>query len=160
MVKVEGLEALLARHRFFAGMDTNMRELIAGCAANERFAAGDYIFREGDAADKFYLLRHGCVVLEIPVPARPAIQVETLDEGDIFGWSWLMPPYRTFLSARAQQLTRVISLDARCLRGKMEEDHEVGYELYRRFLPVVAERMQAARMQMIDLYGSPGAQTR
>lgn len=155
MVEVEGLSRLLREHPFFKGMNDAWRELVAGCAANEVYKAGEYIFREGQPADKFYLIRHGRVALEVHVPARAPIIVETLKDGDLLGWSWLVPPYRSSFDARALELSRLLSLDATCLRAKMEEDHSLGYELHKRFAPVVADRLAAARRQMIDMYGHP-----
>ena len=156
-MKIEGLDRLLEEHPLFQNMNDALRQVIVGCAANENFAAGEYIFREEETADKFYLLRHGSVALEIHVPGREPLVVGTLHEGDILGWSWLIPPYRWMLDARALQLTRAIGLDAKCLRGKMEHDHHLGYELYRRFMPVIAKRLQAGRLQLIDMYGTPQA---
>jgi len=155
MVHIEGLDRFLREHPFFAGMDDAYRKLVAGCAANAVFHAGEYIYREDDPADKFYLIRHGRVALEVHVPAKTPIIVETLKGDDLMGWSWLVPPYRANFDARAQELTRLVSLDAACLRGKMEKDSALGYELHKRFAPVVAARLAAARRQLIDLYGHP-----
>jgi hypothetical protein len=79
--------------------------------------------------------------------------VQTLHEGDILGWSWLVPPYQWTMDCRAMQLTRVLSLDARCLRSKYESDPTLAYELFKRFVPVLADRLEAARLQLIDMYG-------
>ena len=155
MVKVEGLERALSEHPFFEGMNDAYRELVAGCAANEVFHAGEYIYKEGQPADKFYLIRHGRVALEVHVPGKPPIMVETLTGDDLMGWSWLVPPYRANFDARAMELTRFVSLDAKCLRGKMEQDAALGYELHKRFAPIVAARLAAARRQLIDMYGHP-----
>ncbi len=153
MAEIEGLDRLLKEHPFFQGMEPTVCTIIAGCAANERFNAGDYIFREGEPADKFYLLRHGNVALEIHAPGREPIIVETLQAGDILGWSWLVPPFKWRADARAIQLVRAISLDAKCLREKYESNHDLGYELFKRFVPVMARRMEAGRLQIIDVYG-------
>ncbi|NJN46129.1 MAG: cyclic nucleotide-binding domain-containing protein [Candidatus Competibacteraceae bacterium] len=153
MSDIEGLERLLRDHRFFRDMDPKACEVIAGCAANERFNAGDYLMRQGEAADKFYLIRHGAVAQELHVPDREPIIVQTLHEGDILGWSWLVPPYQWTMDSRAMQLTRVLSLDARCLRSKYENDPTLAYELFKRFVPVLADRLEAARLQLIDIYG-------
>lgn len=156
MVAAQGLDAVLREHVFFAGLDERYRGLVAGCAANEVFPAGAYVYKEGSPADKFYLLRFGKIAIEVYVPGRAPIIVETLTGGELMGWSWLLPPYRCQFDARAVELTRLISLDAACLRGKMEDDPVLGYELYKRFAPVIAARMAAARRQMIDMYGHPG----
>lgn len=156
MVVVEGLDAELREHPFFAGLDERYRALVAGCAANLVVPGGAYVYREGEAADKFYLIRVGKVAIEVFVPGKAPIIVETLGTGDLMGWSWLLPPFRCGFDARAIELTRLISLDAACLRGKMEEDPVLGYTLYKRFSPIIAERVAAARRQMIDMYGHPG----
>ena len=154
MGEIEGLDRLLKEHPFFEGMDPKVRQTIAGCAANERFNADEYIFREGGHADRFYLIRHGRVALEIHIPGRDPIIVQTLQEDDILGWSWLTPPYKWRADARALQLVRAISLDAVCLREKYETDHTLGYELFKRFVPIIAQRIEAGRLQMIDIYAT------
>lgn len=136
-------------------MEAALRHEIAGCARNERFAANQYIHREGDAADQFYLIRHGVVAQELRIPDQEPIIIQTLHAGDILGWSWLVPPYRWTNDARAMQLTRVITLDARCLRGECAVNPTLAYELLKRFIPVIANRLEAARLQLIDVYGEP-----
>lgn len=153
MGHVEGLDVLLKEHPFFVGMAPATCEIIAGCAANERFNLGEYIIRQGDPADKFYLIRHGSVAQELRIPGREPLIVQTLHDGDILGWSWLVPPYLWTMDARANRLTRVISLDARCLRGKYEDNATLAYELFKRFIPVMANRLEAARLQLLDIYG-------
>jgi CRP/FNR family cyclic AMP-dependent transcriptional regulator len=149
------LEPLLAEHPFLKGLDPRFIELLVGCASNVRFEAGEYIFREGEEANKFYIVRRGHVALEIFAPGRGPLAVQTLGEGDVLGWSWLIPPYRWHSSARAVELTRAFALDAECLRRKCEEDHDLGYELMKRFAPVIVDRLQTTRLQLLDLYGVP-----
>lgn len=152
MVEMAGLERLLQEHPFSAGFDAKALELLAGCAANERFDAGTYLFREGGAADKFFLLRQGRVALELRVPGRDLIILETLDEGDIIGWAWIVPPYRRVFDARAVERVRAVSIDAKCLRTKFETDHSLGYEFYRRVVPLIAERLAHLRLRLVDMY--------
>jgi CRP-like cAMP-binding protein len=154
---VEGLDALMKEHPFFEGWSAEALELIAGCASNERFPAGRTIVREGAPADKFFLIRHGTVAQEIRVPGKDPLIIETLNEGDILGWSWIVPPYRWTFDARALELVRAISLDATCLRAKCEEDHSLGYDFYQRIVPVISRRLKAVRLRLVDMYApSPG----
>jgi CRP/FNR family cyclic AMP-dependent transcriptional regulator len=155
MGQVEGLDSLLKEHPFFREFEPDALALLAGCARNERFEAGAVIFRQGEAADRFFILRHGDVAVEVGIPGKGRIPLQTLHEGEILGWSWLVPPYRWGFDARALSLVRAVSLDAACLRRKMEENHELGYRLLQRFVPVMAERLTAARLQMQDLYAPP-----
>lgn len=151
---IQTLEPILSAHPFFHDLEPRYLKLIVGCAANVRFEAGQFVFREGDEANQFYLIRHGSVSLEIFAPNRGSITTQTLGEGDVLGWSWLFAPYRWSCDARAVTLTRAIALDGACLRAKCEGDHELGYELLKRFAHVIMDRLSATRLQLLDLYGS------
>ena len=119
-----------------------------------RFEAGQYLFHEGEAADQLYLLRHGRVALEIAIPGQGALTFQTVTAGEIVGVSWLIPPYRWTSDAKALELTRAIAMDATCLRRKCEEDHDLGYEMMKRVVPILIERLHNTRMQILDVYGS------
>jgi CRP/FNR family cyclic AMP-dependent transcriptional regulator len=153
---MEGLERVVLEHPFFAGLEKELGAVISGCARNLRFEAGQYLFHEGDPADEFYLVRHGVVALEICPPGGECLMISTVPEGEIVGASWLVPPYRWVHDARAVQLTRAIGLDAKCLREKCEADHHLGYEMMKRFVPILLKRLQATRLQLLDVYGKPG----
>ncbi len=152
---MEGLERIVKEHPFFAGMQNAFCELVCGCARNVRFEAGEYLFHEGEPADWFYLLRHGRVALQVTAPGRGAVTFQTVPEGEIVGLSWLIPPYRWTYDAKAVELTRAIAMDASCLRQKCEADHDLGYEMMKRFMPVLIQRLQATRLQILDVYGTP-----
>jgi CRP/FNR family transcriptional regulator, cyclic AMP receptor protein len=154
---VQTIEQLLAEAKAFNGMSEEHLALIAGCAKNNTFKDGQYLMREGDPADSFYVVRLGRVALEIFVPQRGAVTLETVEGGDLVGWSWLTPPYRVHIDARAVGSVHVVAFDAACLRGKADEDPVLGYELMRRFIPVIVERLQATRVRMLDVYGHVGA---
>jgi CRP/FNR family cyclic AMP-dependent transcriptional regulator len=151
---MESLEPILAKHAFFEGLEPAYLKLLVACASNERFAAGAYICRQGEEASHFYLIRQGRVALEIRAPQRPPIVIETLDGDDILGWSWLIPPYRWRFDARIVEPARAIALDGKCLRAKCEEDHDLGYELLKRFTHIVTQRLHATWMQLLDVYAA------
>ncbi len=149
---METLRPILADHPFLQGLENEHLDLITGCASNIRFDAESMLFQEGDEAKQFYVIRSGKVGIEMHVPGRGIVTVQTLGEGEILGWSWLLPPYRWLFSARALELTRVIALDGVCLRNKCETDHNLGYELLKRFSFLLEDRIQAMRMQLLDVY--------
>jgi CRP/FNR family cyclic AMP-dependent transcriptional regulator len=149
---VRTLEGVLAKHPFFSGLDERYLQLAVGCAANVRFNTGELIFHEGRGADHFYLIRAGRVALEIPVPGRGNLTIETLGDGEILGWSWLVPPYTWRFDARAAEMTRAIVFDGKCLRDKCEQDHELGYELLKRVIAVLGEGLDATRFRLLDVY--------
>ncbi len=149
---METLLPILAQHPFFAGLEERHLHLLVGCAANVRFDAGRYIFRGGEEANHFYLIRHGKVALDVYASERGSISILTLGEGEILGWSWLLPPYHWRFDARAVELTRAIALDGVCLRKKCEEDHDLGYELLKRFAHIIEDRLEATRLQLLNIY--------
>lgn len=155
MVQIANLEGTLAAHPFAHDLDPEMLHLVVGCCSNAVYKPGEYIFREGDAAQKFYLIRHGLVSLEIHVPQSSPIVVETLEEGEIFGWSWLVPPYRWSNDARAAEQVRLIEIDGACLRNKMENDRALGYEIYKRFVPIMGKRLATNRLRIVELAMEP-----
>lgn len=154
---MEGLERVIREHPFFKDVDLKFVALVVGCAKNVRFEAGEYLSREGGPTNQFYLLRHGRVGLEMAVPSGGAVIFQTLGAGEVLGLNWFVPPYRWMYDARAIELIRAISLDAVCLRGKLDQDHDLAYEMMRRFVPVLLERMHGLLLQTLDVYGKPGA---
>ncbi len=147
------IRELLRSHDFTRGLDDEQLAVIAGCARNLRFDQGDYIFREGESADRFYLIRHGRVALEMNIRGRGQTTIRTLQDDDILGVSWLVPPHRRTFSARVLTRTRAIGFDAVCLRGKCDADHDLGYALMMKFMPELLGRLRAARLQLADVYG-------
>jgi CRP/FNR family transcriptional regulator, cyclic AMP receptor protein len=149
---METLKSLVAEHPFARGLAERYLELLEGCASNVVFKAGEFIFREDQEADNFYLIRHGKVALEVYAAEAGAIPVTTLADGEVLGWTWLFPPYRAQFDSRAVELTRALVLDGKCLRRKCEEDHELGYELMKRVAQIVVERLEATRLQLLNIY--------
>ena len=149
---MESLESILAESAFFKGMKKEHMQLLAGCASNVHFDAGEIILQEGKVANACYLIRHGRVALEVHAPKRGAITIQTLGEGEILGWSWLVRPYHWHFDARAVEPTRAIALDGECLRQKSETDCCLGYELTKRFMLITVERLEAARFQLVNIY--------
>jgi CRP/FNR family transcriptional regulator, cyclic AMP receptor protein len=151
---MENLERTLAEHPFFAGLDESFIKLACGCARNARFEAGQFVFHEAETADHFYLIREGRVALQVSAPGRGASTFLTLGRGEVFGVNWLVPPYRWVYDAKALELTRAIAMDASCLRNKCEADHDLGYDIMKRLMPILIDRLHTTRLQFLDLYGS------
>ncbi|WP_346840106.1 cyclic nucleotide-binding domain-containing protein [Microbulbifer sp. SAOS-129_SWC] len=149
----------LCEHPFFRDMATADLGLIGGCGDNAIYAAGDYLARENEAADHFFVIRSGRIAVETFLPDRGPLCLQTLHDGDIFGWSWLFPPYLWTFDARALDEVHAIRLNGKCLREKCEADPRLGFQLMKRFARIATERLQATRIQLLDVYGqSPPVQ--
>jgi CRP-like cAMP-binding protein len=151
---MQSLQQLLIEHPFFEGLDDATVGMLVGCAQNVHFRPGEYLFREGEAADRFFVVRRGRVALDVHVPGQGAAVIDTVDEGDVVGWSWLVPPYHWFFDARAVQEVSAVAVDALCLRAKCEEDPSLGYTMMQRVAQVMYHRLQSARVRLLDLYGA------
>ena len=157
-MQTENLTEILRQHPFLAGLSEPHMQVLIGCASNVRFAEGAPLIHEGEVANKFYLVRTGRIALETDVNARGKIRIQTVGPGDVLGWSWLISPYRWHFNALAVAEVRAVALDGECLRKKCEQDHDFGYEMLSRLSHVMERRLEATRMQLLDLYTtSPGA---
>ena len=146
--------ALLAAHPFVVGMDEAQLARLAECIKEvASFPADQVIFRAGGVARNLYLILQGDVALEVPAPGSGTRIVTTLHGGDVMGWSWLFPPFRWAFDARALVPTEAVVVDGERLRQSVASDHELGYQIVWRVAREMAGRLQATRLQMLDVYG-------
>ena len=144
----------LTEHPFFEGLSEDYIELIAGCGKNVQFKEGEYLFKQGEAAESFFVIRKGNVAIEVHSPEKGALTIQTEGAGEVIGASWIFEPYRWLMDARATEPVRAVSLDGTCLRTKCEADTALGYALVLRFSQIIIERLQNTRLRLLDLYGS------
>lgn len=147
----QDLEELVAEHPFFNGLSPHQFRLLSDCAMFTKFEPDELIFREGDPANRFYLIRKGSVVLESHVMGRGRVPVQKVEAGEVLGWSWLFPPYYWHFDARAVEPTEAIFFYGAPLRDECENDHDLGYELVKRMAEVMMKRLQATRRQLLKL---------
>ena len=148
------LDEVLSHVPFFDGMPEDEIALIAGCGRNVHFDEGETILRQGDPADTFYVIRHGSVAVGNFVPPRGEIVIEAIEAGEVLGWSWLFPPYRSHFDARALSPVRATQFDGACLRDKCAADPAFGFDVVSRFAQVLMERLQWTHLRLLDLYGN------
>ena len=124
--------------------------ILAECAKEASFKAGEVLFREGEPADRFFLIESGCVALEAHDPAAGTVLVQELGLGEVLGWSWLFSPFAWRFGARAAEPTTAIVLSGAHLLIMAEKDHDFGYELMKRVAQVVIHRLQTTRKQLLN----------
>src|SRR5438477_3592155 len=148
----ESLSARIALHPFLAGMNRVQLALLTDCAMATRFQKGQTILREGEFANRFYLIETGKVILESGEGFGDPVIIETIGSGDLLGWSWMFPPYVWSFTARAIERTTAIFFYGTILREYCERDPSLGYELFKRITPIMMKRLQAARRKMLSLH--------
>lgn len=154
MVATTTLAEALRAYPELAGLSPTQLERLGEMAREARFQAGDIIFREGDGRDDFYLIVSGAVALEIRA-ANHTIRIETLMNGEELGWSSALPDSKKYFQARALKTVHALAFEGEHLREYCDEDPDFGFKFTRWMLDVVAQRLQATQLQLLDLYG-PG----
>jgi CRP/FNR family transcriptional regulator, cyclic AMP receptor protein len=149
-IETEPLTGRVALHPFLAGMNRALLSSLTDCAMATHFKKGQTILREGDFANRFYLVESGKVVLESGADFSHPVVLETIGSGDLLGWSWIFPPYVWQFTARAIEPTTAIFFYGTILREYCEKDHSLGYELFKRMSAVMVKRLQAARQRMLS----------
>jgi CRP/FNR family transcriptional regulator, cyclic AMP receptor protein len=141
---------ILRRYPYFAGLDADRLVLLARTAQENTAVAGEYFFREGDALDKIYIVVEGEVVIVATLPSKGReVVVSTINVGEIFAWSGLVPPYEATSSAKAVTACRVIAFDCPQLRSRFDEDCSLGYMMMLRLAQVMRDRIRDMRMETI-----------
>ncbi|OFZ81384.1 MAG: hypothetical protein A3K03_00170 [Bdellovibrionales bacterium RIFOXYD1_FULL_44_7] len=144
---MKSIETAIRNNPFFHGLDENYLDFIIRSAVNARFKAGDYVFREGENADKFFVIVEGKMHLGAFKPDGSETVIMSPSSADIVGWSWLIPPFRWHIDAKVSEETKLVVINAKSIRAKFSEDTRLGYELLRRFFPIMEQRLNAAYFQ-------------
>lgn len=145
----------LAGHAFAAGLTSGQLGRLAALADKVEVPGGSRLFEEGGPAASMWLIRTGRIALDLRVPGRNRLIVETLGPGDELGLSWLMPAARWQFGAVAQVTVSAFELSSHAIVSLCEADHELGYQLTRRLLGTAISRLQASRIRILDLYAAP-----
>lgn len=147
------LTIYLAQHPMFRDLTPEQIAQIASYAKLEDYPSQAFVFAQGKQADRFYIVKTGRVTVEIPSLDGEPFPIQTLSDGSMLGWSWLLPPYRWNFDARATQPSTLIVFDGEKLRAACDADPALGYQLTKRVAVLMAERLNAARLAAVRHYG-------
>jgi CRP-like cAMP-binding protein len=148
----QSLTDIFASHAFLKDLSERYRMLLASGVRPFTAAPKDTLAKEGEPAKTFFLVQSGHVELAIPTPDRGLVPIQTVGPGEVVGWSWLVPPHIWQFDCRAVDAVQGLKFDAEWLRLKCAEDHELGYLLFKQLLTVLANRLAATRLQLLDIY--------
>jgi CRP/FNR family transcriptional regulator, cyclic AMP receptor protein len=146
---VKTIATVISNHPFLSGLDPKHLRVLAGNSLRMRYEPGDLIFREGDPANRFYLIEEGQVALESTRRDESPVRLQTIGPGDVLGWSWLFPPYYWHFDAVVTEPVTAIFFYGTRLREQCEQDHDLGYELMKRMTQVIIQRLQATRKRLL-----------
>jgi CRP-like cAMP-binding protein len=148
----EELGRILAEHPFMEGMSPEHLEKLVDMAEKTHFEAGKLIFQEGQHADNLYLILKGRVNLEVFNLDQDGLVILTVEDGEVLGWSWFVPPYRWRFDAKAVAPTDVLKFHVTELMQLCEEDTRFGYDFMKRMAAIVDQRLNAAKEHLLRSY--------
>lgn len=145
---------ILRAHPFFKDCTDDEVHLISQCGEHRAFEKNNFLAKENNKADVFYLIIKGRVAICTTTPNKKNNTIQTISDEEMFGWSWLFPPYQWMFDAIALDKTSTITLNGDCLKQKIENDSALGYKLMKQFSLMIIQRLNATRLQLLDIYGS------
>lgn len=137
---------------FLARLSPDTFDKLLAMGTTLRFGPSQTIFREGDPANFLYMVKTGHVALEMHIPSKGRRTFFTVGPGELFSWSALVEPRIETASARAMEGTEVLAVPADKLLDCFENDHKLGFELYRMLAELITIRLIATRLQLIDTF--------
>ena len=137
---------------FLRDLEPKHLEILSSMATEVSFVEDEIVFREGSIGDQLYLIQQGQIAIEVYSSGRTGTIILTVGPGQLLGWSSLFSGKHKTAKGRAVTPTQAIAIDAKKLRAACEADHDLGYLLGWRVAEVIANRLKATRMQLLDVY--------
>lgn len=146
----------LSSHEFFSGFNDDILKFLCECSSMHEIKKGQILFRQGENADKFYVLRNGCISIQMPAIMGPNLEIQTLGKDQVLGWSWLIPPFKWSFQAMAEEDSGLLMFDGTAILARCEREPKFGYELLKKFAALMSMRLDAARQKMMDEWNPAG----
>ncbi len=152
----QSITEYLSTHAFFSALSEDFVTLLCESVNTLEIKKGQVLFRQGDRADKFYIVRNGRISIQIPALMGPTLEIQDLSADQVLGWSWLISPYQWHFDARAVEDSELLEFDGTRILAKCEQEPKFGYALLKRFAALMSERLDASRQKMMDEWNPDG----
>lgn len=146
----------LSAHEFFSEFSDNILNFLCECSSTHEIKKGEILFRQGEHADKFYVIRNGRISIQMPAIMGPTLEIQNLGKDQVLGWSWLISPYQWTFQAKAEEDSELLRFDGAAILARCEREPKFGYELLKRFAGLMSVRLDAARQKMMDEWNPAG----
>ena len=152
----QSIAEYLSAHEFFSELSEDVLKFLCECASAREIKKEQILFRQGERADKFYVIRNGRISVQIPALMGPTLEIQALGQDQVLGWSWLISPYQWNFQAKAEEDSELLEFDGTAVLARCEQEPKFGYELLKRFAALMSERLDAARQKMMDEWNPVG----
>jgi len=146
----------LSAHEFFSEFSDDVLKFLCECSSTREIKKGQILFRQGEHADKFYVVRNGRISIQMPAIMGPTLEIQTLGKDQVLGWSWLISPYQWNFQTKAEEDSELLQFDGTAILARCEQEPKFGYELLKKFAGLMSVRLNAARQKMMDEWNPAG----
>lgn len=151
-MKATELREIVKNQDFLKDMKSEYLDILMGCVSYITYKKGHFILTQNGKADQFHIIHHGKVHIEVAAGDKGPVTIQVLSDGDVLGWSWLIPPYKWRFDALIVDPTTVLTFDGKFLREKCEEDHSFGFDMLKRMASVITYRLLFTRKELMDFH--------
>ena len=152
----QSITEYLSAHEFFSEFSDDVLKFLCECSSMHEIKKGQILFRQGEHADKFYVVRSGRISIQMPAIMGPTLEIQTVDEDQVLGWSWLISPYKWNFQTKAEEDSELLQFDGVAILARCEQEPKFGYELLKKFAGLMSVRLNAARQKMMDEWNPVG----
>jgi CRP-like cAMP-binding protein len=146
----------LSAHEFFSELGDDVLKFLYECSSTREIKKGQILFRQGENADKFYVIHNGCISIQMPAIMGPSLEIQTLGKDQALGWSWLISPYKWNFQTKAEEDSELLTFDGTAILARCEQDPKFGYQLLKKFAGLMSVRLNAARHKMMNEWNPDG----
>ena len=152
----QSITEYLSAHEFFSQFRDDDLKFLCESSSTREIKKGQILFLQGEHADKFYVVRSGLISIQMPAIMGPTLEIQTVDEDQVLGWSWLISPYRWNFQTKAEEDSELLQFDGVAILARCEQEPKFGYELLKKFAGLMSVRLNAARQKMMDEWNPVG----
>ena len=152
----QSITEYLSAHEFFSEFSDDVLKFLCECSSTREIKKGQILFLQGEHADKFYVVRSGRISIQMPAIMGPTLEIQTVDEDQVLGWSWLISPYQWNFQTKAEEDSELLQFDGAAILARCEQEPKFGYELLKKFAGLMSVRLNAARQKMMDEWNPVG----
>lgn len=152
----QSITEYLSTHEFFSELSDDKLKILCEYSSTHEIKMGQLLFRQGENADKFYIVRNGLISLQMPAIMGPVLEIQTVEKDQVLGWSWLIAPYKWNFQTKAEEDSELLQFDGAAILARCEQEPQFGYELLKRFAALMSAGLNAARQKMMDEWNPAG----
>ena len=152
----QSITEYLSAHEFFSEFSDDSLKFLCECSSTREIKKGQILFLQGEHADKFYVVRSGRISIQMPAIMGPTLEIQTVDEDQVLGWSWLISPYKWNFQTKAEEDSELLQFDGVAILARCEQEPKFSYELLKKFAVLMSVRLNAARQKMMDEWNPVG----